>query len=242
MLMVTLAHDRRHDLALRHRAEGIFPDRRHRLRARHHRRRHRYRRSRRWSSAAAQGRRHRARGSGGRLRQFDRRRRRPQFAAGNSGRMLVALKPQRRARQARSDRHRAAAARTPMSSPAWRSSSSRSRTSISAASCRRANINTRCNRTTPTTLYRMAPELRDKIAKLPGLRDVTTDLYIKNPQVTIDVDREKAAVYGVTRRSGAPGALQRLRHAPGRDHLYAGERLSGHPRDRAGISQRARAI
>ncbi len=47
-------------------------------------------------------------------------------------------------------------------------------------------------------LYKIAPELRDKIAKLPGLRDVTTDLYIKNPQVTIEVDREKAAVYGVS--------------------------------------------
>jgi HAE1 family hydrophobic/amphiphilic exporter-1 len=48
------------------------------------------------------------------------------------------------------------------------------------------------------TLYRLAPELRDKIAKIPGLLDVTTDLYIKNPQIKIDVDREKAAVYGVT--------------------------------------------
>jgi HAE1 family hydrophobic/amphiphilic exporter-1 len=47
-------------------------------------------------------------------------------------------------------------------------------------------------------LYRVAPELRDKIAKLPGLLDVTTDLYIKNPQITIEVDREKAAVYGVS--------------------------------------------
>ena len=40
--------------------------------------------------------------------------------------------------------------------------------------------------------------MRDKIAKIPGLLDVTTDLYIKNPQVTIEVDREKAAVYGIT--------------------------------------------
>jgi len=48
------------------------------------------------------------------------------------------------------------------------------------------------------SLYRVAPELRDKIARLPGLLDVTTDLYIKNPQITIDVDREKAAVYGVS--------------------------------------------
>ena len=48
------------------------------------------------------------------------------------------------------------------------------------------------------SLYRIAPELRDKIAKIPGLLDVTTDLYIKNPQITIDVDREKSAVYGVS--------------------------------------------
>ena len=33
---------------------------------------------------------------------------------------------------------------------------------------------------------------------LPGLLDVNTDLYITNPQVTIEVDREKAAVYGIT--------------------------------------------
>jgi HAE1 family hydrophobic/amphiphilic exporter-1 len=48
------------------------------------------------------------------------------------------------------------------------------------------------------SLYRLAPEMRDKIAKIPGLLDVTTDLYIKNPQVTVEVDREKAAVYGVS--------------------------------------------
>jgi HAE1 family hydrophobic/amphiphilic exporter-1 len=47
-------------------------------------------------------------------------------------------------------------------------------------------------------LYKLAPELRDKIAKIPGLLDVTTDLYVKNPQVTIQIDREKAAVYGVS--------------------------------------------
>jgi HAE1 family hydrophobic/amphiphilic exporter-1 len=47
-------------------------------------------------------------------------------------------------------------------------------------------------------LYRITPELRDKIAQIPGLLDVTTDLYVKNPQVTVEVDREKAAVYGVS--------------------------------------------
>jgi HAE1 family hydrophobic/amphiphilic exporter-1 len=47
-------------------------------------------------------------------------------------------------------------------------------------------------------LYRIAPEMRTKIAKVEGLQDVETDLYIKNPQMTVEIDREKAAVYGIT--------------------------------------------
>jgi hydrophobic/amphiphilic exporter-1 (mainly G- bacteria), HAE1 family len=47
-------------------------------------------------------------------------------------------------------------------------------------------------------LYNIAPEMRDRIEKIPGLTDVSTDLYIKNPQMTIEIDREKAAVYGIT--------------------------------------------
>src|ERR1700720_2942865 len=47
-------------------------------------------------------------------------------------------------------------------------------------------------------LYDLAPKLRDRIAEIDGLRDVTTDLYIKNPQMTVEVDREKAGVYGIT--------------------------------------------
>ena len=47
-------------------------------------------------------------------------------------------------------------------------------------------------------LYAIAPEMRDKIAQIPGLLDVTTDLYIKNPELSIEIDREKAAVYGIT--------------------------------------------
>src|SRR5216684_324867 len=47
-------------------------------------------------------------------------------------------------------------------------------------------------------LYRIAPQMREKIAKIDGLRDVNTDLYVTNPQMTIDIDREKAAVYGIS--------------------------------------------
>ncbi len=48
------------------------------------------------------------------------------------------------------------------------------------------------------TLYRIAPDIRDRIAQLPGLQDVATDLYIRNPQMTVEIDREKAAAYGIT--------------------------------------------
>jgi hydrophobic/amphiphilic exporter-1 (mainly G- bacteria), HAE1 family len=47
-------------------------------------------------------------------------------------------------------------------------------------------------------LFRLAPEMRDKIAKLDSVRDVNTDLYIKNPEMNVEIDREKAAVYGIT--------------------------------------------
>ena len=48
------------------------------------------------------------------------------------------------------------------------------------------------------TLYKVGPQMLEKIAKVPGLRDVTSDLYIKNPQMRIEIDRKQAAVYGVT--------------------------------------------
>jgi len=48
------------------------------------------------------------------------------------------------------------------------------------------------------SLYRVAPEMKDKIAALPGLRDVSSDLYLKNPQMNVEIDRERAAVYGIS--------------------------------------------
>jgi HAE1 family hydrophobic/amphiphilic exporter-1 len=47
-------------------------------------------------------------------------------------------------------------------------------------------------------LYRIAPEMTAKLAEIEGLRDVTSDLYIRNPQMTIEIDREAAGVYGIT--------------------------------------------
>ncbi len=50
-------------------------------------------------------------------------------------------------------------------------------------------------------LYRYAPMLEAKMRTLPGLRDVTSDLQITNPQVEVDIDRDKAAELGVSMRS-----------------------------------------
>jgi len=48
------------------------------------------------------------------------------------------------------------------------------------------------------TLYRVAPEMKDRLVELPALRDVSSDLNLKNPQMSVEIDREKAAVYGIS--------------------------------------------
>ncbi len=48
------------------------------------------------------------------------------------------------------------------------------------------------------TLYRVAPEIQARIAELGMVRDVNTDLDLRNPQMNIEIDREKAAVYGIS--------------------------------------------
>jgi len=47
-------------------------------------------------------------------------------------------------------------------------------------------------------LYRAAPEMEARMRQLPGLQDVTSDLLIRNPQVNVDIDRDKAASQGIT--------------------------------------------
>jgi HAE1 family hydrophobic/amphiphilic exporter-1 len=47
-------------------------------------------------------------------------------------------------------------------------------------------------------LYRVAPGLEQKMRGLPGLLDVNSDLQLKNPQIEVNIDRDKAATLGVT--------------------------------------------
>ncbi len=47
-------------------------------------------------------------------------------------------------------------------------------------------------------LYRVATDFEQKMEKLPALQDVTSDLQIKNPQVNVNIDRDKASALGVS--------------------------------------------
>src|SRR5947209_6456550 len=47
-------------------------------------------------------------------------------------------------------------------------------------------------------LYRWAPILYDKMRTLPGFTDVNTDLQVASPQITVDIDRDRASALGVT--------------------------------------------
>ena len=47
-------------------------------------------------------------------------------------------------------------------------------------------------------LYAVAPEFERRMAELPGLRDVSSDLELNNPQLRVVIHREAAAALGVT--------------------------------------------
>jgi HAE1 family hydrophobic/amphiphilic exporter-1 len=52
--------------------------------------------------------------------------------------------------------------------------------------------------TDTNTLYAGSEALLGKMRKLPGLTDVNSDLFMKNPTVIVDVDRDRAASLGLT--------------------------------------------
>ena len=47
-------------------------------------------------------------------------------------------------------------------------------------------------------LYTYAPKLEAELRKVPQVRDVTTDLLLKNPRVDVKIDRDKMSALGLT--------------------------------------------
>ncbi len=52
--------------------------------------------------------------------------------------------------------------------------------------------------TDPEELYHFGPILADEMKKIHGVRDVTTDIQIKNPEIDVKIDRDRAAALGLT--------------------------------------------
>jgi hydrophobic/amphiphilic exporter-1 (mainly G- bacteria), HAE1 family len=50
-------------------------------------------------------------------------------------------------------------------------------------------------------LYQYAPQLEQSLRGLPQLQDVTSDLQVKNPQVTVQIDRDKLAALNIDPRT-----------------------------------------
>jgi len=50
-------------------------------------------------------------------------------------------------------------------------------------------------------LYQYAPQLEQALRALPQLQDVTSDLQVKNPQVTVQIDRDKLAALNIDPRT-----------------------------------------
>ncbi|MBI3694413.1 MAG: efflux RND transporter permease subunit [Acidobacteria bacterium] len=47
-------------------------------------------------------------------------------------------------------------------------------------------------------LYKWSPIVESRMRELPGLQDVSSDLQITSPQVTVEIDRDKASLLGVS--------------------------------------------
>src|SRR4029450_9292600 len=47
-------------------------------------------------------------------------------------------------------------------------------------------------------LYRWAPVLEAQIRQMPGFEDVSSDLQVNNPLVTVEMDRDKLSMLGLT--------------------------------------------
>ncbi|HZP87383.1 MAG TPA: efflux RND transporter permease subunit, partial [Burkholderiales bacterium] len=47
-------------------------------------------------------------------------------------------------------------------------------------------------------LYQWAPKIENRIKSIPGFLDVNTDLQIRNTQIDVDIDRDRASALGVT--------------------------------------------
>ncbi len=183
-------------------AQGIHPERGHGPDLRRHRGARRASRSRRWSQHQQAVADIVARDPERRGVHVEHRRAAAPSRRANTGRMFIRLKPRSRAQPQRRRGHPASCR------PKLRAVPGHPRLPAEPAAHPhrrharpRASTSSRLQGPDIEELYRGAPRCsRRSCATLPGLQDVTSDLQISNPQVAVEIDRDKAAALGVTRQ------------------------------------------
>src|SRR5437867_10305677 len=92
-------------------------------------------------------------------------------------------------------------------------------------------------------LYRHAPRLEARLREMPGLQDVTSDLQIQNPQVNVEVDRDRASALGVSAQQVEDALYTSYGsrwistiYAPNNEYRVLMELLPEHQRDSADLS------
>ena len=80
-----------------------------------------------------------------------------------------------------------------------------------------------------SALHAAGAKVEAALRRLPQLADVSSDLQLRNPQLEVRIDRDRAASLGVSAAGHRVGALRRLRRPPGLHHLRARQHLPGDP-------------
>ena len=93
-------------------------------------------------------------------------------------------------------------------------------------------------------LYESAQVLEQRMRELPGLQDVTSDLQIKNPEIEVEIDRDRAAALGVsvreieaTLQSAYSSSQVSSIYAPSDEYAVIMELLPQDQRDPAALSK-----
>ena len=94
----------------------------------------------------------------------------------------------------------------------------------------------RCKRWTRRSLFKWAQVMEDEIGKLPEVQDVFTDLQIKNPLMTVKIDRERAALYGLNAKQIENALYSAYGPELTSQHLYPGQSVPSAGGDAAEVS------
>ena len=151
-------------------------------------------------------------------------------ADAGGGRLNIDLKPRARAERSAPIRSSRAAPEAERVHGRARDARRTRRRSASAACGRGAGAYQFTLQDTDTDeLYRVAPDFDTALRQLPGIEDVTTDLQLKNPQVSVDLDRDQIAALGLTVNQVETALSNAYSRHPGVADLRAQQPVSGDP-------------